>query len=258
MKLLSIIAVAITATVSTAAHAGSSGACGQVAYAENNNIPIQVRQLEIAQLEKNKAECKAQNPDYFKRLEAEAAAEKDRIAAIAARPLCDDELDRLGCFQRSLDTEKRVREVGGPYNQRVIDEAEAQIAKIKEDARKQSEQQASAMLEREQKAMDEAAKPENRMIRAYRFYSNIAFCNQIRQGYALVWINDLELERAKIAVKAIEKSLLAEEPDLDTRTLWQVALSQARGWQANQASCNIAYADLRSLSPVNIYPIQKP
>jgi hypothetical protein len=74
----------------------------------------------------------------------------------------------------------------------------------------------------------------------------------------VVYINDVELERAKVAVKAIERSALLEEPDLIPDALWKVALSRARGWNANQWSCREIYKQLSAMSPTSLYPIQKP
>jgi hypothetical protein len=135
---------------------------------------------------------------------------------------------------------------------------EAERAAERERLQKAAEEQAKIDAENRQRAAAEARKPENRLVNAYKVYSNVAFCNEVRQGYAYVWINDVEFERAKVAVKAIEDALKAEKADIDTKTLWQKAVQEARGWQADQWSCQQAYSTLRGLSPTSMYPIQKP
>jgi hypothetical protein len=138
--------------------------------------------------------------------------------------------------------------------------AEQQAAIAVERARRQqlADEQRRLEIEAQKRAEIEARKPENRLIKAYQLYSNVQFCNQLRQGYMVVWVNDLELERARAATKAIEKSILVEQPGLNTNNLWQTALANAKGWQAYQRSCDQAYSNLLSMSPVNVYPLQKP
>ena len=74
----------------------------------------------------------------------------------------------------------------------------------------------------------------------------------------VVYVNDVELERAKLAVKAIEKSAVDEDPNLLPDALWKVALSRAKGWNANEWSCKEMYKQISRMSPTSLYPIQKP
>ena len=41
-------------------------------------------------------------------------------------------------------------------------------------------------------------------------YIFVKFCNEVRQGYAVVHVNDVELDRARTAIKAIEAKLVVE------------------------------------------------
>jgi hypothetical protein len=124
--------------------------------------------------------------------------------------------------------------------QRQLAEEKARIARL------QAEQQRIANL------------PSNRLLTAYKLYSTLQFCNQVRKGYLVVWINDIELERAHVAVKAIEKKVLAEQSDIDTDAIWKQARSEMKGAWSNQASCQQGLQRLLLMSPVGVYDIQKP
>jgi hypothetical protein len=87
---------------------------------------------------------------------------------------------------------------------------------------------------KQEAAIAESKKPVNRLFVAYQLYSNVQFCHEVRQGYLSVWINDVELERARLVTKAIEKVALAETPDLDTDAMWRKALKVAKDFNANQ------------------------
>jgi hypothetical protein len=111
-----------------------------------------------------------------------------------------------------------------------------------------------------QEAVAAAKLPQNRLFRAYKLYAEVQFCSQVRQGYALVWVNDVELERAHIAAKAVEKAAVAEQSDLNTTDLWQQAVRsmKAENWMANSWNCQQALEMLVHMSPVGVYTYQKP
>jgi hypothetical protein len=93
-----------------------------------------------------------------------------------------------------------------------------------------------------------------------------------------VYISEPELERAETATKAIERSALAENPDLDTDNIWKGALlmmphgngeweraqhaignHQASGlWSAYDFSCKQELQALYRESPTGVYQYQKP
>ena len=62
-----------------------------------------------------------------------------------------------------------------------------------------------------EEARIEAAKPINRLKQSYFNYMVVKRCYDVRLGYAVVWINEIEMERARRAVSAIETSILKEE-----------------------------------------------
>jgi len=66
---------------------------------------------------------------------------------------------------------------------------------------------------KQQDLIRESKRPVNQLFMAYKLYSHVQFCNEVRQGYMVVWINEVELERARQATKAIEKVALAENPE---------------------------------------------
>jgi hypothetical protein len=114
------------------------------------------------------------------------------------------------------------------------------------------------LIAMQQAARAEYNRPVNKLFRAYELYSNVDFCHQHRQGYAYIWINDVEKERARTAVKALERAALAEQADLDTDYVWQKALQAAKGTSLDGNLCQEALHTLLSMSPVSVYKYEKP
>lgn len=71
-------------------------------------------------------------------------------------------------------------------------------------------------------------RPVIRMYEAYRLYSYTQFCHQLRDGYALIYISDPEMQRAKQAIKAIEADL-PELDDDDLDVIWNKASKANHG-----------------------------
>jgi hypothetical protein len=76
-------------------------------------------------------------------------------------------------------------------------------------------------------------------------------CYDVRLGYQLVYINEVEFERAKRAVSAIEISILTEDSSIDTKNTWQetTRLLGASKQYVEQYFCQKTYNDLLSAAP---------
>jgi hypothetical protein len=112
--------------------------------------------------------------------------------------------------------------------------------------------------QRDIEAAREAAKPQNRAFRAYNLYVRVKFCNETRQGYLVQYVNDVEMDRATIAVKAVVREAQKEEPDMDTNPIWEKARQAASGSIASDSYCRMYLGQLLKMSPVDTYGIQKP
>jgi hypothetical protein len=89
----------------------------------------------------------------------------------------------------------------------------------------------------------EEAKPVNQLRAAYYRYSYIQNCYNIRLGYLAVWINDVELQKAKEAVTRREKMLLEQDRTLDTTAVWNaVQTNKPRLYYEHE--CRQHYRDL--------------
>jgi regulator of protease activity HflC (stomatin/prohibitin superfamily) len=123
-------------------------------------------------------------------------------------------------------------------------------AKRKEEAERwrkaEQERQAAAAA-----AAAEAAKPINRLRRAYFNYLVVKECYDVRLGYQLVYINEVEMERARVTVKAIETSILKQDSSIDTNNTWQQAaqLIEASKQYVERYFCQKTYHDLLSAAP---------
>ncbi len=99
------------------------------------------------------------------------------------------------------------------------------------------------------KAEAEAKKPGNRLLRGYKRYAYVKYCNEVRQGYVVVYVNDIELERAKTTVKAIEDDALREDGTLDTDATWKRAIREIGGLSVNRDQCQFELNALLQQSP---------
>lgn len=73
----------------------------------------------------------------------------------------------------------------------------------------------------------ETDRPEKHLAKAYGNYLGIKICYEIRQGYAMVWVNEQEMENAKTLIRGIEDAITADHR-LDTDKIWN---SAAEGYE---------------------------
>jgi TPR repeat protein len=98
-------------------------------------------------------------------------------------------------------------------------------------------------------AAAEARKPVNRLLTAYKRYAYVKYCNEVRQGYAVVYVNDIELERARVTVKAVEDDGLHEDGSLDTKAMWNRAVSEIAGKYVDRGQCQMELQSLLQQNP---------
>jgi len=110
-------------------------------------------------------------------------------------------LPMLSHFQKNL--EQQIIAAGG---------------KIEEEKKQQEEAQAIAKAQAE-----EAEKPENQLASGYISYLRTKACYEARQGYAVVYITDTEMDIAKRQIKSIENAISSQhEVDLDMIWEWSI------------------------------------
>jgi hypothetical protein len=106
----------------------------------------------------------------------------------------------------------------------------------------------------------EAAKPRNRLYRAYASYVIVKQCHDQRDGYMMVYVTDTEVERAREAMVVIEKKVLAEDPSLPATEIWARASNERRinfysgyNWSWYRETCQAALATiLRAVRPAPV------
>jgi hypothetical protein len=91
----------------------------------------------------------------------------------------------------------------------------------------------------------------------YRSWIYISACNEIRSGYLVVFVNDIELQRARAAVKAIEKKLQSEDQNLDMTEIWNEAGKPIR-MSIGQAQCQRTLANLLYSNPNGAFQVLRP
>jgi len=166
--------------------------------------------------------------------------------------------------------EKLARELA--EQQRKMKEEDRQHREIVErnrvEAERKYQDQLAARDERERQrraGLEQEAKfPFSRLRRAYGAYAIVQLCHQIREGYLATDINDVELQRAQAAAKAIEKAEIAKDPTIDPDKLFAEADNVARRkfsgvYEGHRRTyCRSALSELLSKSPVSPYRTQRP
>jgi hypothetical protein len=122
----------------------------------------------------------------------------------------------------SLSTQRAEREYD-KYEARRAEEKRQRAESEKEFKRQQAE------IEEARRAQAKLAKlPANRLKRAYYNYSMVQLCHQVREGYLAANINDIELQRARTASKAIENAAIAEDATINPDKMFAEADKQAK------------------------------
>jgi hypothetical protein len=131
---------------------------------------------------------------------------------------------------------------------------------VAQEAEKQRAIQRARTEEAERQQREWWSKPENRLVVAYDLFHRVQFCRQVRDGYLVVNISEPEYERATTAVKAVERAVLTESPDLNTDAVWVQGEQRMKqgGFTAYSQTCKAALNDLFRMSPAPVYQYQKP
>jgi hypothetical protein len=92
---------------------------------------------------------------------------------------------------------------------------------------------------------------------AYNWWRYVSLCNQAREGYAVQYVNNMQLERARAAVKAIEANVTARDPSIDKDKIWDEATAPTKLTLVSQM-CENALSRLLNASPVGAFTIPRP
>jgi len=128
------------------------------------------------------------------------------------------------------------------------------VSKLIDNYRKKQEE----LRQAEAEAIRVANLPSSRIVNAYRLYTMVKYCNQVREGYLVKYVNDVEMERAEVVIRAIVNKAKSEDPSVDTDKLWSQAQQATNGQMASQSYCEMYYNQLLHMSPVSPYNIRKP
>lgn len=200
------------------------------------------------------AEADRRNQAEIARLQLEQ--EKQRTADNEARRE-QEEADRPLIEKRQrLARENEAAESKRYEEQKARDEEAARI-RAAQAAREADENRRKAIAAR-QEAEAEARKPSSRLAHAYQAYSYVRFCHEVREGYLIGYVNDVELERATTAIKAYAKQMQGEDASINLDSIWQNASAANRGRYANEYECKAEYAALLKLSPVPTFDNSRP
>jgi hypothetical protein len=99
-------------------------------------------------------------------------------------------------------------------------EAQAQAQKQAEATARANNEAAHRQAEAQAARNEWLSHPVNALSVAYGQYRIVTRCHEARDGYLVVYINDVEMERAKSAVTSIEAAMLKADPSIDTAATW--------------------------------------
>jgi hypothetical protein len=131
---------------------------------------------------------------------------------------------------------------------------EAQRAAEAAERKAEQEKQAAAA---EAKAIEDA-KPINVLFRAHTRYIFVNVCHQNRKGYLMVFINDVELDRAEKAIHAILAQQKKRDSQIDTDLAYNEAMKEISRLPITDSLCHWKYNELMNMSPVAEYVVPKP
>jgi hypothetical protein len=213
-KMFAALALSTTlvASVASAAEPASEGnGCGGI-----GKVAIQkIEQISEAEVANARAARRRYNSDAIRYLQITFDRQmkdlRDQYTLTNSRPpsqyVVHQDMRDLYIPDFSTMDQKMVRQCLPKFSQ-LIDEVKAQ-------------------QDREAAALREAAKPAGRVLYAYTLYVRINFCNQVREGYAVQYINDDQLARATVVVKTIVGKAQQEDPSINTDEIWQAARQEA-------------------------------
>jgi hypothetical protein len=90
--------------------------------------------------------------------------------------------------------------------------------------------------------------PPNQLNLFYQKYLYVESCHQARDGYLLVWVNDVQMERVKLAMTRLETAILKEDPTIDTAAVWD-KVGKLKLPAIYQYGCQVTYNELIQAAP---------
>jgi hypothetical protein len=121
----------------------------------------------------------------------------------------------------------------------------------------------AALNKERQEAAKRAGEAERRLPRAqvtegYTLYRCVRYCNEVRRGYVVQYVNYDELARATTAIQAIVRKAKNDEPGINTDALWNSSADLANGRPMGVEWCQRYLHDLLRMSPVALFDNSKP
>jgi hypothetical protein len=158
--------------------------------------------------------------------------------------------------QRSQVICERIKREHAEKQRQYDDEMAKQRAAALEYQRQQAERGAKFEADRKEEAR-QAALPINRLLTSYRLFHYVSVCNEVREGYFVKYVNDVELERARKVVKAIANQATKDDSSIDTDYVWQQAIKSTFP-QVNDVVCRNSLVQLINSSPTSVWNVEKP
>jgi hypothetical protein len=154
-------------------------------------------------------------------------------AIVAARANSPEDFNK--CFPSWVELEKNY---------------DAKVAEVNQKRREAAKQAAEAEAERQS--------PRGQVTQAYAVYRLVRYCNEVRRGYLVQYVNDDELARAATAIQAVVQKAKHDEPSIDTDVLWNNSADLAKNRPVGVEICQSYLRDLLRMSPVAVYDNSKP
>jgi hypothetical protein len=119
-------------------------------------------------------------------------------------------------------------------------------------------EEAKAAAKRRAEIQAEENSPHGQVRQAYTAYIFVRWCHEIREGYMVKYVNDVEMDRAETAIRAIVQKWKVQEPNMNTDQLWQQADQRVVGKPINLDTCHYGLRTLLDMSPIPAVRVTKP
>lgn len=169
-----------------------------------------------------------------------ALNQKDAMRRQAAQASCDQIMREAAARRKEWDKAQA---------------AEAERRKVEAELNRKRQEQAAAEAKEQARI---ANLPINRLFKGYQLYVHVKFCNEVREGYLVKYVNDAELVRAEKAIKSIVDQATKDDTTINTDHVWKQALEAVQGKPASIDFCQSSLGQLLNLSPTAVYTVAKP
>jgi hypothetical protein len=187
---------------------------------------------------------------------AQAVADSDPVSAF--RDILEPRMKKLTEKYQDIYSPFDLRDLFRPdmkkVDEKTIRECLPTFSKLIENVKARSDE----ATKRKTEAENWERSAEGQVTLGYALFRLVRYCNEVRRGYLMKYVNDEELDRANLVIKSLVAKAKAGSPGLDTDTLWSKAGDLANDKPVGIEACHSYLDQLITMSPIAVYNNRKP